>query len=99
MSAKTVEYHESAVAEVRSAVAWYKKRSARAAADFVEELKRAVETIRNAPERWPVGSSNTRRFPLWRFPFSVIYSERDSLITVWAVAHASRRPEYWARRI
>jgi hypothetical protein len=48
----------------RAAVVWYQKRSAKAALDFIEELHRAAETIREAPERWPIGKNNTRRFLL-----------------------------------
>jgi toxin ParE1/3/4 len=98
MNAKRVEYHEGAVADVKSGVAWYRERSPKAAADFIEELNRAAETIRATPDRWPIGKNNTRRFLLWRFPFAVIYSEVDAAITIWAVAHASRRPKYWAHR-
>jgi plasmid stabilization system protein ParE len=99
MSAKRVEYHEGAVSDVKSAVAWYRERSPKAAVEFIEELQRATETIREAPERWPVGKNDTRRVPLWRFPFSIIYSEQDSVIMIWAVAHGSRRPGYWAGRV
>jgi toxin ParE1/3/4 len=99
MSAKRIEYHQGATLDVKSAVTWYQKRSAKAAFDFIEELHRAGDTIAKAPERWPVGKNNTRRFQLWRFPFSIIYSERESVITIWAVAHGSRRPEYWKRRL
>jgi toxin ParE1/3/4 len=99
MSAKRVEYHQGAIADVKSAVAWYQKRSRKVALDLIEELHRAADTIREAPERWPIGKNNTRRFLLWRFPFAIIYSEQESGVTIWAVAHGSRRPEYWARRL
>jgi toxin ParE1/3/4 len=99
MSANRVEYHQGAIADVKTAVDWYRKRSAKAALDFIKELDRAAGTIRGAPERWPLGKNNTRRFLLWRFPFAIIYSEHQSVITIWAVAHGSRRPEYWARRL
>ena len=99
MGAKRVAYHEGAIADVKSAVAWYQERSPKAALHFIAELHRASDTIREAPERWPTGKNNTRRFLLWRFPFSVIYSEEESTITIWAVAHGSRRPEYWAHRV
>jgi toxin ParE1/3/4 len=99
MSPKRVEYHQGAIADVKSAVAWYKKRSRKAALDFIEELHRAADTIREAPERWPAGKNDTKRFLLWRFPFAIIYSEHKSVIMIWAVAHGSRRPEYWARRL
>jgi toxin ParE1/3/4 len=98
MAASRVEYHQEAIADVKSAVAWYQQRSPRVALDFIEELRRAADVIREAPERWPIGENNTRRFLLWRFPFAVIYSEHHLEITIWAVAHGSRRPEYWAHR-
>jgi len=77
MSDKPLEYHPGAISDVKSAVAWYRERSPKAALDFIEELHRAAETIRQAPERWPLGKSDTRRFLLWRFPFSIIYSEQE----------------------
>ena len=99
MSVKPVEYHQGAIADIKEAVAWYRKRSPKAALDFIQELRRATETIREAPERWPLGKNNTRRFLLWRFPFSIIYSEQESAITILAAAHGSRRPDYWVRRL
>jgi len=99
MGARQVQYHQGAVEDVQSAVAWYSKRNPRVALNFVEELRRAAEVIRQAPERWPLGKNNTRKFLLWRFPFAVIYSEEEFMVTIWAVAHASRRPEYWSRRL
>jgi plasmid stabilization system protein ParE len=44
MNAK-VEYHEGTSRDVKSAVAWYQERSPKAALDFIEELKRAADTI------------------------------------------------------
>ena len=99
MSVKRIEYHQGASADVKSAVDWYRQRSPKVALDFIEDLHRAADTIREAPERWPIGENDTRRFLLWRFPFAVIYSEQESVITIWAVAHGSRRPEYWASRL
>jgi len=99
MSAKRVEYHQGAIADAKNAVAWYQKRNPKVALDFIEELHRAADIIREAPERWAVGKNNTRRFLLWRFPFAIVYSEEQSVVTIWAVAHGSRRPEYWARRL
>ena len=99
MSAKRVEYHQGAIADVKNAVIWYQKRNPKVALDFIDELQRAAGIIREAPERWPVGKNNTRRFLLWRFPFAIVYSEEQSVVTIWAVAHGSRQPEYWAHRL
>ena len=98
MSGKRVEYHEGAAKDVKAAIKWYQERSSKAALDFVEELDRATQTISETPDRWPAGKNNTRRFLLWRFPFSIIYSEQEAEVIIWAVAHAGRRPNYWSGR-
>jgi toxin ParE1/3/4 len=98
MSGKRVEFDFGATEDVKAAVAWYRERSGTAALEFIEELNRATTTIQEAPSRWAIQKDNTRRFPLWRFPFVVIYEEEGSRIVVWAVAHGSRRPEYWVKR-
>jgi hypothetical protein len=36
---------------------------------------------------------------LAKFPYSVIYKEKDEVILIVAVAHAKRRPGYWRGRI
>jgi toxin ParE1/3/4 len=77
MSANRVEYHQGAAADVRQALVWYQQRSPRVAVDFVDELNRVAEVIRKAPERWLIGSNDTHRFLLWRFPFTIIYSHRN----------------------
>jgi toxin ParE1/3/4 len=98
MGGKRVEFESGAREDVRAAVGWYREKSERAALEFVGELKRAVASVQEAPSRWALRKDNMRRFPLWRFPFVVVYEEEDSRIAVWAVAHGSRRPEYWVKR-
>jgi plasmid stabilization system protein ParE len=71
MSAKRVEYHQGAIADVKNAVAWYQKRNPKVALDFIEELHRAADVIREAAERWPIGTTDTRRFVLCDFLLSV----------------------------
>jgi ABC-type Fe3+/spermidine/putrescine transport system ATPase subunit len=44
MSAKLVEYHQGAIADIKNAIAWYQERSRKAALDFIEELNRAERT-------------------------------------------------------
>jgi plasmid stabilization system protein ParE len=76
MSPNQLEYHEDAIADAKSAVAWYKKRNPKAASDFIEELRQAAETILAMPDRWPPGKNNTRRFCFGDFHFpSSIRSE------------------------
>jgi toxin ParE1/3/4 len=99
MIARQVEIHPEALAEAAAAVAWYGKRSARAPAAFIEENENAVESILEAPNRWPIYELDCRRLPLLRFPYFIIYREKsDSLVQIGAVAHGRRRPGYWHTR-
>ena len=99
MTVKSVEFHPEAAQEAQAATEWYLLRSVRAAEGFVRELERAVGSVADAPDRWPIFIEGTRRFLLRRFPYSVVYRvSRDSLQIV-AVAHARRRPGYWRPRL
>ncbi|HEY0158641.1 MAG TPA: type II toxin-antitoxin system RelE/ParE family toxin [Thermoanaerobaculia bacterium] len=40
-----------------------------------------------------------RRVPLRRFPFFIIYRERERDVQIIALAHTSRRPDYWRPRL
>jgi plasmid stabilization system protein ParE len=97
--AKPVEFHEEASAELEAAFDWYFARSERVASEFLEEANRAIEKISQNPQRWPVGTRNSRRLLLQRFPFAVVYRELPSKVEVLAVAHGRRRPGYWKGRI
>jgi plasmid stabilization system protein ParE len=99
MGANSVEFHPGALRDAQLAYEWYFERSPKAAAGFEAELKRSVETIRRDPDRWPFFTEGCRRFVLRRFPFSVLYSVHESVVTVWAIAHASRSPEFWTKRL
>ena len=95
---KPIIFLPEALRESRSAKAWYAERNPYVAEDFEKELLRAVEQVKNSPERWPRYRRGTRRYVFPRFPFSLIYRIKEDEITVYAVAHAKRRPEYWEKR-
>jgi len=76
-------------------MAWYQERSSRAAELFVAEL----EAVAQSPNCWPVYDELYRRFPLRRFPYLLIYREKEAVIEILAVAHGRRRPGYWRERL
>ena len=86
-------------AEVEAAREWYGERSGDAGSAFVLEVIEAFETISHAPERWPMYLYGTRRYLLRRFPFSIVYLDDPDVVTIVAVAHTSRRPGCWRRRV
>jgi plasmid stabilization system protein ParE len=97
--AKELEFHPQAALELEAATDWYLERSPRAAKQFIEELTRAIDSIVEAPKRWPQGLGETRRLLLKRFPFAIVYREDFSAVQIVAVAHGRRRPGYWRDRL
>lgn len=96
--ATALEILPAALDEAEAAAAWYAERSPRAAAAFVAEVDRALALVAEAPERWSAHLLGTRRIPLRRFPYLIVYRVETSRILVVAVAHGRRRPGYWRDR-
>jgi hypothetical protein len=73
MSRRIVDLHPEAIAEAREARVWYGARSAQAEERFRTELAKAIETIRENPERWPADEDGLRKLRLVGFPYSLLY--------------------------
>ena len=99
MAVEPLEIHPAALEEFKSALTWYLERSEVAAQNFVAELDRAVDLMIESPERWPTGDYGTRKFVLRRFPFAIIYRNRNAVVQILAIAHGHRRPGYWKERL
>jgi plasmid stabilization system protein ParE len=99
MAAKPLEIHPAALAELKSALTWYLERSSTAAANFADELDRVINLTVKFPQRWPKADHGTRKFVLRRFPFAVVYREKQTAVQVLAVAHGHRQPGYWKNRL
>lgn len=98
MAEVPVRLHPGAEGEADNARSWYAERSAIAADAFLAELDAAMFAISESPLRWPRIYGRYRRFPMRKFPFSVIYAVRRGFVEVIAVAHYRRKPGYWRVR-
>ena len=67
--------------------------------DFIDDVQRAVDRLRNYPTLGRVVTGDLRRILLSRFPFCIIYSIEPEGLLIVAVAHQYRRPGYWRERI
>ncbi len=93
------DFHPRAIFEARKARNWYAHRNLAVATRFMAELDRAIDKIKDGPDRWPKYLFGARFFKLRRFPYMVIYWEDQASILILAVAHAKRRPGYWRKRL
>jgi toxin ParE1/3/4 len=65
---------------------------------FVAEFERATDVLRSQPGLGAKWQHDSRRMPLRRFPYSIIYLLQQNEIRILAVAHQRRKPGYWIGR-
>ena len=65
---------------------------------FIAEFERALDLLCRHPRLGTNWRNGRRRFPLRKFPYSIIYYVRDEELRVIALAHHRRKPEYWSDR-
>lgn len=99
MAAKPLDIHPSALAEFKSSVTWYLQRNQTAARKFAAAVDDALNLVAESPSRWPRGEYGTRKIILTRFPFAIVYREKQDAIQILAIAYGHRRPEYWRDRL
>lgn len=89
--------HEAEV-EFEKSVAYYEAKATGLGLDLEAEIERAIQSICESPERWPLRIDRTRRYLAHRFPFLIIYTYENDHVWVIAFAHCRRRPGYWTDR-
>lgn len=65
---------------------------------FIAEFERCLVLLCDRPHLGMVWETTIRRFPLRRFPYSIIYRIEGEHIRVLALAHQRRRPGFWRDR-
>jgi toxin ParE1/3/4 len=76
------------------------KRSRGLGALFQDDLSDVIELLMVFPESGRMLEQHSvRRMNLRQFPYHVIYRLEEDVLTIYAVAHHSRQPQYWWRRL
>jgi len=84
--------------EFDEAADWYNRQRAGLGAEFIEEVNRVFESIRDRPELFAVAHEDLREALVRRFPYAVYYRIEADQIVVVAVVHTSRDPHIWQSR-
>ncbi|HSC08378.1 MAG TPA: type II toxin-antitoxin system RelE/ParE family toxin [Steroidobacteraceae bacterium] len=97
---KPFQLSDPASAELADAIRWYEQQRAGLGGELLDAITEAVDPIRTHPEIGVPRRTRrpTRQLLVNRFPYNVVYRIRDDNIYVVAVAHTSRRPDYWEHR-
>jgi toxin ParE1/3/4 len=83
---------------VEGALFYAREGSAALGERFIVEFERCTALLAEQPKLGAIWRGVIRRFPLRRFPYSVVYTLGASEVRVLAVAHQSRKPGFWRGR-
>ena len=94
-----VTFHRLARRELTGAGEYFERQAPGRGDDFLDTTIAVAELIRTMPQLGAPGPSDTRRLPIGRFPYSLVYIIRKSGPQIVAIAHHRRRPAYWRDRL
>lgn len=95
---RAVSFNRLAEWELREAALYYETEAAGLGTQFIDSVEAALKTVRDFPQSGKTLRDYIRRKPVDRFPYHLLYRQRDDEIRILAVAHNRRRPFYWAGR-
>lgn len=93
-----IRFVEEAQREFVDAISFYEDARAGLGRRFKDEVDRCVWWIADHPELNRLRPGSYRRINLRVFPHYMPYLIREQTLWVLAVAHASRKPQYWISR-
>ena len=85
--------------DLREAYLWYEARRTGLGDAMMDEADLAFKRIVDAPARPRALHRGSRRFPLRRFPYVVIYLLRGDRVYVLGVLHERRNPRLFRSRV
>ncbi|WP_157817629.1 type II toxin-antitoxin system RelE/ParE family toxin [Candidatus Thiodictyon syntrophicum] len=94
-----VRYHEAAEAELYEALGFLELRAKGLGRRLLREVRRTAARIAECPLLAPEIRPGVRKRGVHTFPYALVYAIEDDGVLILAVAHGSRRPDYWGGRL
>lgn len=87
--------------ELVDAALYYNEQQPGLGSDFLDRTDAAMDEIAADPLRFGFyrGSKRIRSVRLARFPYRLLFSVNSNKVSVVAVAHLHRQPDYWKHRV
>lgn len=99
-----IKVSKEAAQELEEAVAWYEMELPGLGARLISAFEHGAHLLSepNPPLMQITGNAaglGAKKLILHRFPFSLVTVQHDQTITIVALAHHSRLPDYWHGRL
>lgn len=86
--------------DLDDAYQWYEEKEPGLGKEFIRSVGAKIAEIKRYPLHHLVLQNNhVRRALTNRFPFSIYFENKKELITIFAILHHRRSPEFWKSRI
>lgn len=95
---KSIRFHPDARIEMVESALFYEKQQQGLGKRYLESVQSAIHRIQLLPSSYQIIEKNIRRCRIDKFPFGVIFRERNECIDIIAVMHFKRNPDYWKTR-
>jgi len=96
---RSARFLPAARREFFAEIVYYNQEQPGLGARFTAAVEEAAARALAFPHAGSPAAGNTRRVLLQGFPISIVYRDEASGIVIFALAHQSRRPDYWAARV
>jgi toxin ParE1/3/4 len=96
---RRVQYDPEAEAELLDDIAYFERERRGHGDRFLSAIQAAIERIHRFPYLGRRSAGRTRRLTLVDFRYDIVYRVTDDLIFIFAIAHHSRRRNYWRHRL
>jgi len=94
-----IVFLDPALKEFSEAVAFYNNESPGLGYEFADEIFHTIARIKAIPEAWQPLSRRTRRCITRRFPYGVVYQQRQAQLIIVSIMHLRRHPDSWKKRL
>ena len=92
-------FNPVALEEMITAAHYYESSRMGLGRQFLDQIYKAINSILDAPNRWPELEPGRRRYRLDVFPYGLIYHLHSAeMVEIDVVMHLHRKPGYWQSR-
>ncbi len=91
-------FHPDAEVEFNVSIDYYEECKQNLGLEFANEVYKTIQRILDFPNAWQILDEDIRRCLTNRFPFGIIYYQRNDEIIILAVMQLNREPNYWKER-